>query len=99
MRQHRVQSLPARAEAPEPLAARPPSPPAAPDFAAQVRAAPPLRGAGATAGAMNLAVPKPRALAPIENPLRRAKGPRAAAPVNPPSEEAILDALTALAGR
>ncbi len=39
-------------------------------------------------------VPKPRALAPVENPLRRRESPPAAAT----SEEDILEALTALAG-
>ena len=56
--------------------------------------------------AMNLAeVPKPRALAPVENPLRRAKGREGRARGAPrrrrgrrPSEDAILEALTALAG-
>ena len=58
--------------------------------------------------AMNLAeVPKPRALAPVENPLRRAKGPaKGAGPGHAAgasddaghSEDAILEALTALAG-
>jgi len=40
-------------------------------------------------------VPKPRALAPIENPLRRKE---AAAPAPEPNEDDILEALTALAG-
>jgi hypothetical protein len=49
---------------------------------------------------MNLAeVPKPRALAPIENPLRRAKGKHAPGPAGGTrNEEEILEALTALAG-
>ena len=49
---------------------------------------------------MNLAeVPKPRALMPIENPLRRGKGARArAGGGGGTSEDAILEALTALAG-
>ena len=56
------------------------------------------------APAMNLAeVPKPRALAPVENPLRRAKGlakgaPPGTAPAAGSSEDAILEALSALAG-
>ena len=40
-------------------------------------------------------VPKPRALVPVENPLRRRER---AAPPTPRSEDEILDALTALAG-
>ncbi len=40
-------------------------------------------------------VPKPRALAPVENPLRRRDR---ALPAAPRSEDEILDALTALAG-
>lgn len=47
--------------------------------------------------AMNLAeVPKPRALVPVENPLRRAKG-LAPKPAGEAGEDAILEALTALA--
>ena len=50
--------------------------------------------------AMNLAeVPKPRALAPVENPLRRAKGTSVGRAEGPgASEDAILEALSALAG-
>ena len=49
---------------------------------------------------MNLAeVPKPRALAPVENPLRRAKGTPVGRAEGPgASEDAILEALSALAG-
>ncbi|HET9067687.1 MAG TPA: hypothetical protein VFN28_03510 [Amaricoccus sp.] len=43
-------------------------------------------------------VPKPRALAPVENPLRRREPAPAAAPAATTSEEDILEALTALAG-
>lgn len=44
-------------------------------------------------------VPKPRALMPVENPLRRIR-PGKAAPGEPPrSEDEILEALSALAGR
>lgn len=83
-----------RAEARQP-APEPESPPA--QAVAALAAAP-------VTVAMNLAeVPKPRALAPVENPLRRAKGAGAAAiaaaarPEPPSSEDAILEALTALA--
>ncbi len=56
-------------------------------------------GAVPAATAMNLAeVPKPRALAPIENPLRRAKGIAKAPAGGAASEDAILEALSALAG-
>jgi hypothetical protein len=41
------------------------------------------------------ALPKPRALAPVENPLRRRER---AVPSMPRSEDEILEALTALAG-
>ena len=63
-------------------------------------ATPAAAPAAAPAGAaMNLAeVPKPRALAPVENPLRRAKGTTKAAAGGAASEDAILEALTALAG-
>jgi hypothetical protein len=50
--------------------------------------------AAAPAAAPDPDVPKPRALAPVENPLRRAKP--AAGPAH--SEDEILEALSALAG-
>jgi hypothetical protein len=43
-------------------------------------------------------VPKPRALMPIENPLRRVRGERTAPAVESRSEDEILEALSALAG-
>ncbi len=63
-------------------------------------ARPPEVAAEAPAVAMNLAeVPKPRALVPVENPLRRAKGAAAkpGAAADAVGEEAILEALSALA--
>lgn len=98
-----------RPAAPKPPA-RPLTLPEMPDAAAFARAEPPVERpdepapANPGAPAMNLAeVPKPRALAPVENPLRRARGAgRGAASAAPaesgPSEDAILEALTALAG-
>ena len=79
--------------------------PPMPDLAELMRAAeprtpPPAEPAPDPVGAvaMNLSeVPKPRALAPVENPLRRARGAAARAPAEP-SEDAILEALTVLAG-
>jgi hypothetical protein len=90
-----------------PAAGRPVGLPEMPDLSALLEA-PDLKpeqqpepARAAPAMAVNLAdVPKPRALAPVENPLRRAKGlARPAAAEAPVSEDAILDALSALAGR
>lgn len=82
----------------EPVAtpiAEPSSAPAAASFSFLPE--PPV--AEARAAAANLAaVPKPRALMPIENPLRRIGGKRPAAPEPSHSEDEILEALTALAG-
>lgn len=58
------------------------------------------RQAETPVAAVNLAeVPKPRALAPVENPLRRAKGaaPKSLARSDAAGEDAILEALSALA--
>jgi hypothetical protein len=90
--------------APEPQPTRPepaPEPPAArPESAAvaQIRPAPPAEPEEAPAPVrMTLAeVPKPRALAPVENPLRRAKVHGSAVPAA--REDEILEALSALAG-
>jgi hypothetical protein len=87
------------APAPEPtLVAVRLAPPPEPPPVAQLRqpeeleAAPPPRPA-----APHLAeVPKPRALAPVENPLRRAKSVASSGPSR--SEDEILEALSALAG-
>jgi hypothetical protein len=92
-----------------PATSRPVGPPEMPDLSALLEA-PELKpepepqpepARAAPAMAVNLAdVPKPRALAPVENPLRRAKGlARPAAAEAPVSEDAILEALSALAGR
>jgi hypothetical protein len=92
-----------------PAAGRPVGLPEMPDLSALLEA-PDLKSEpeprpeparAAPAMAVNLAdVPKPRALAPVENPLRRAKGlSRPAAAEAPVSEDAILEALSALAGR
>jgi hypothetical protein len=92
-----------------PAAGRPVGLPEMPDLSALLEA-PDLKSEpepqpeparAAPAMAVNLAdVPKPRALAPVENPLRRAKGlARPAAAEAPVSEDAILEALSALAGR
>lgn len=85
--------------------------PELPDLATLIRAAEPAAPPAAAteaepspapgAPAMNLAeVPKPRALVPVENPLRRARGAGAGAKpaAEEQSETAILAALTALAG-
>jgi hypothetical protein len=100
-----------RAPRPEPpaepvlVAVRPsPAPIPAAEPAAPVRPAPEPAGATddeeappARPATPHLAeVPKPRALAPVENPLRRAKGIAASLPRH--SEDEILEALSALAG-
>lgn len=96
--------VPCAAEEP---AARPVSLPEMPDLAALLKAPeakapqrepmPEPDPAPRPAAAMNLAeVPKPRALVPVENPLRRAKG-LAPKPAGEAGEDAILEALTALA--
>ncbi len=43
-------------------------------------------------------MPKPRALAPIENPLRRARPIPGLTPSAPRSEDELLEALSAIAG-
>lgn len=100
-----------RAEAPKPPG-RPLTLPDMPDTAVFAKVEPPVERSAEPAPAspgvpaMNLAeVPKPRALAPVENPLRRArgagKGPAfgtGAPAVAGPNEDAILEALTLLAG-
>ena len=103
----RAGALPAPAPppAPQPVAAaeaavpQPPAPPAPPAVPAPVIAIRPLPQPQPEppprAAAPHLSeVPKPRALAPIENPLRR-KEPE---PAPASSEDDILEALSALAG-
>jgi hypothetical protein len=92
MPQPAPQPMPRRAPLdPAPSASTPePAPEPEPAPVVSIRPVPPADGR-----APHLSeVPKPRALAPVENPLRR----REPAPAAATSEEDILEALTALAG-
>jgi hypothetical protein len=86
------------AAAPEPAAPTPPRAlpiapvPLATLAAAAIAPAP----EAAPAEAAPVGIPKPRALAPIENPLRRARANRPPAPAR--GEDEIIEALRALAG-
>jgi Domain of unknown function (DUF6468) len=100
-----LQPAPAPAAAPVPAAAAPepqPEPrPAPPPVAAPValRAVEDAEPEPEPSPRPHLAeVPKPRMLAPVENPLRRARQAAGEAPAVTHSEEDILEALTALAG-
>jgi hypothetical protein len=85
--------LPQPASTP-PAAAAPQPPPAEPAPVVAIRPAPPPQLQPEPRAPHLTEVPKPRALAPIENPLRR-KEPE---PEAPRTEDDILEALTALAG-
>ncbi len=92
---------------PAPSPAPTPAPSAAPEapVAPLLRAVPdaptatPEAAPVAPEAAPVVEVPKPRTFAPVENPLRRAKGASATtAPATPADEDDILEALSALAG-
>jgi hypothetical protein len=87
---------PAAATPPPPPAATVPAPTPADPVTPSLATVPPAAPEPAPAPLPHMGdLPKPRALAPVENPLRRRER---AVPPAPRSEDEILEALTALAG-